>query len=466
MQSGKIGPEDACLPNFHPLNRDQMFLLPISIKDWLPGDDLAWFVLDAVGQMDLAQFYARYRVDGKGGAAYEPSMMVALLLYAYCVGERSSRRIEQLCERDVAFRIIAANQMPDHVTIARFRREHIEALSGLFLDVLRLCKEAGLAKVGVLAIDGTKVKANASLDANRTHEGLTKEIARILDEAEKVDAEEDRRCGADRRGDELPPELRNREGRLVRLKEAKARLEKEAADKAAAKERHIAKLEAEAAERGEKKRGRKPTPPDPTPDKDAKANVTDPESRIMKTRSGYVQGYNAQAVVNQDQIIIACAVTQEANDVRQLHPMLDRTQANLAAVGVTSAIGVLLADAGYWSEQNMLETDDADPELLIATNKDWKQREAARKAPPPRGRFPKSMNARERMERKLLTKRGRALYKLRGQTVEPVFGQAKDIRDCDTFLMRGLPLADGEWNLVCTSHNLLKLFRRGARGPK
>jgi transposase len=353
--------EDACLPNFYPLNRDQMFLLPISIKDWLPGDDLAWFLLDAVGQMDLARFYARYRADGKGGVAFEPSMMVALLLYAYCEGERSSRRIEKLCVRDVAFRIIAANQMPDHVTIARFRREHTEALTGLFLDVLRLCKEAGLAKVGVLAIDGTKIKANASLEANRTHEGLSREIARILEEAEKVDAEEDRRFGADRRGDELPAELRDRAGRLERLKEAKARLEKEAAEEAAAKERHIVKLETDAAERGEKKRGRKPIPPDPTPDKEAKANVTDPESRIMKTRSGYVQGYNAQAVVNQDQIIIACAVTQEANDVRQLHPMLDLTQTNLATVGVAGPVDVLLADAGYWSEKNILETEDTDP---------------------------------------------------------------------------------------------------------
>lgn len=449
--------------NFRPLNRQQQYLLPPSLTDWLPDDDMAYFVLDAVGQMDLTPFYARYRKDGRGGMAFEPSMMVALLVYCYCMGERSSRRIARLCERDVAVRVVASNQTPDFVTIARFRRQNLKAFTALFDEVLKLCAAAGLAKVGTVALDGTKMKANAALDANRPHEGLTKEIARIMEEAEAADVTEDGLFGADKRGDELPDDLRDRTSRLARLKECKERLEREAAEEAAVQQKKIDRREAEEQATGTKKRGRKPAKPDPTPDNKVQANVTDPDSRIMKTRSGYVQGYNAQAVVNENQIILAAAVTQECNDVRQLHPMIDRAQANLAAAGVKQRIKVLVADAGYWSEQNMLEAEDGDPELLIATLKDHKQREAARKAPPPRGRMPKNMGVRDWMERKLLTKRGRALYKRRGCTVEPVFGQNKDPRGGDRFLMRGIEKADGEWLLISASHNLRKVFRSGKR---
>lgn len=440
--------------NFVECNREQLYLLPPSLQDWLPEKDLAWFILDAVDEMDLSQFYAAYRQDGWGGEAYEPKMMVALLLYAYCLGERSSRRIERLCERDIAFRVIAANLAPDHATIARFRAEHREALAGLFTAVLRLCREAGLVKVGVVALDGTKVKANAALSANRSYEHLEEEVGRMFSEADARDAEEDRLYGQEKRGDELPEELRDRGSRLARLKACKARLAGEALAAAAEQAKKIVEHEAEG------KRGRKPSPVSAAPPSAAKANVTDPESRVMKTAVGYVQGYNAQAVVNEEQIIIAAEVTQEANDVQQLQPMLEQAEKNLAAVGVKEKVGVAVADAGYCSEENLKAACSGSPELFIATAKDWQERRALREAPPPRGRIPKGLSLRERMARKLRTKRGKQLYPLRGVLVEPVFGQIKETRGCDRFMRRGLTAVNGEWKLVSTTHNLLKLWRR------
>jgi hypothetical protein len=391
-------------------------------------------------------------------------MMAPLLLYAYCVGERSSRRIEAHCENDVAFRVVAANKKPDHSTTARFRRKNLKEFEELFTQILRLCAEAGLVKVGVVAIDGTKVKANAALAANRTHEAVEKELKRevgkMLAEAEAKDAEEDKLYG-EARGDELPEDMRVQHTRLERLRECKERLEKEAKERAAEQERRIAERAAKEKATGKKLRGRKPCAPDPAPDEKAKANVTDPESRIMKTRRGYVQGYNAQAAVTEEQIVVAAEVTQEPNDVKQLHPMIEKTEENLEAAGAEEKPDVALADAGYWSEANATAAGPDAPELFVATKKDWKQRKAAREAPPPRGRIPEDLSCRERMERKLLTKRGRALYKKRPQTVEPVFGQIKDGRGIDRFLLKGLEGASGEWKLTCGTHNLLKLWRSG-----
>ena len=450
--------------NFIPCDREQSYLMPPSLRDWLGEDHLAWCVLNAVGVMDLFAFEAKYRADGWGAAAFPPSMMVPLLLYAYCVGERSSREIERACETDVAFRVVAANRKPDHSTIARFRRNNLEELEGLFTQILAICVDAGLVKVRVVAIDGTKMEANAALAANRTHEGLTKEIEedvkRMLAEAEATDAEEDRLYG-EKRGDELPEELRTEKGRIERLRECKERLEREAAERAAEQQRKIDERAAKEEATGKKLRGRKPKEPDPTPEAKAKANVTDPESRIMKTRKGYVQGYNAQAAVTEEQIIVAAEVTQEANDVKQLHSTIRKTAENLQSTGVEEKVGTALADAGYWSEANVEEADTNGPDLLIATTKDWKQRKAAREHPPPQGRIPKDISVRERMERKLMTKRGRATYKKRSRTVEPVFGQIKDARGCDRFLLRGLKGVSGEWKLLCGTHNLLKLWRSG-----
>ncbi len=290
-------------------DREQSFLMPPSLREWLAEGDLAWFILDAVDQMDLGEFYAAYRSDGWGAAAYDPAMMVGVLLYAYCQGVRSSRRISRALERDVGFRVVAANQQPDFRTICRFRADREEALEHLFVQVLRLCREAGLVKLGVVALDGAKVAANAALDANRSYQAIEEEVRRMLEEAKKVDAEEDVLFGPERRGDELPEGLGWRVERLKRLQEAKARLEGEAEEAAKAVQEHLSQRQAEEVASGKKKRGRKPTVVEPTPTEDAKANTTDPDSRIMKARQGYVQGYNVQAIVSRDQVIVAVGVT-------------------------------------------------------------------------------------------------------------------------------------------------------------
>ncbi len=441
--------------NFLPCDREELFLMPPALQEWLPEGALAWVILDAVAQMDLTKIERTYRADGWGQAAYEPAMMVALLLYAYCLGERSGRQIERLCERDVAFRVLAANQRPDHTTIVRFRQTHETALATLFTQVLTLCAAAGLVKVGVVALDGTKIKADAALAANRTAETIAAEVTRMLTEAQATDAAEDRLYGPAQRGDELPETLRDRRSRLARLQACQERLTQEAATATVQQQAKNKARQAEEAATGRKKRGRTPKAAEAAADATAKANVTDPESRIMKTQGGYVQGYNAQAIVTEAQIILAAAVTQEENDVRQLHPMLTEVQENLQAI--TTA----LADAGYCSETDLTEADPAGPALLIATNKDWKQRQALREQPPPRGRCQKGLTARDRMERTLLTTRGRRLYKKRGQTVEPVFGQIKSTRGCDRFMRRGKAACDSEWKVLCATHNLLKLWRSG-----
>jgi transposase len=447
--------------NFIRPNRDQLFLMPPALQDWLPPDDLAYFLLDAVDQFDLTPFHAAYRADGVGQAAFQPHMMVALLLYAYCLGVRSSRQIERLCQRDVAFRIVAGNLRPDHATVARFRQRHAEALKGLFTDILRLCKEAGLVKVGVVALDGTKMAAGAAPEANRTYESIRTEVETMLREAETKDVEEDRLYGPGQRGDELPEAMRDRGGRLERLRRCRERLEQEAAVAAA---EHAQKLEERAAKEartGQKLRGRKPKPVSEAPGAEAKANVTDPDSRIMKARRGYLQGYNAQAVATADQIIVAADVTADENDVDQLHPMLAAAANELKAAGVEQKVGAALVDAGYCSEANLAAADPEGPELFVATRKDWKQREQLRQAPPPRGRIPGHLSRRERMDRKLLTKRGRRLYRQRGRIIEPVFGQTKTCRGIDRFQRRGLANCQSEWKVICGTHNLLKLWRSG-----
>src|SRR5512135_3331963 len=270
--------------NFIRPDRDQLFLMPPALQDWLPPDDLVYFLLDAVDQFDLTAFHAAYRADGVGQAAFQPHMMVALLLYAYCLGVRSSRQIERLCQRDVAFRVVAGNLRPDRAAVARFRQRHSEALKGLFTDILRLCKGAGLVKVGVVALDGTKMAADAALEANRTYESIRSEVETMLTEAETKDLEEDQLYGPERRGDELPESPRDRGGRLERLRRCRERLEQEAAAAAADHAQKLEERAAKEAETGQKLRGRKPKPVSEAPEAEAKANVTDPDSRIMKTR--------------------------------------------------------------------------------------------------------------------------------------------------------------------------------------
>jgi hypothetical protein len=388
-------------------------------------------------------------------------MMAALLSYAHCLGVRSSRQIERLCQRDVAFRVVAGNLRPDHATVARSRRRHTEALKGLFTDILRLCKEAGLVKVGVVALDGTKMAADAALDAHRNHESIRAEVESMPEEAESTDAEEDRRVGPEHRGDELPEAMRDRGGRLGRLKRGRERLEAEAAAAAAERARKLGERAAKEAEPGQELRGREPKPVSEAPEVEAKADVTDPDSRIMQTRRGYVRGYNAQAAATAEQIIVAAEVTPEENDVGQLPPMLAATSTELKAAGVDETVGAVLVDAGYCSEEDLEPADPEGPEVFVATRKDWKQREQMRQAPPPRGRIPGPLSRRARMGRELLTKRGRRLYEQRGQILEPVFGQTEACRGIDRFMQRGLANCQAEWEVICGAPNLLKLWRSG-----
>jgi transposase len=367
-------------------DREQAFLMPPDVREWLPEGHLAWFVLDAVAAIDLAAFYGAYREDGRSRPAYEPSMMVALLLYAYCCGTRSARAIERACEEDVAYRVIAAHTKPDHATIARFVERHEQALAGLFGAVLGLCAQAGLARVVIVAIDGTKVQANASRDATRDYEQIAREI---IEEAKAIDAAEDELYG-EARGDELPPELASAQGRKKwlrawqrrlddrhaaeakpiprdrpkRLKEAKRRLEEELWIECQAN----AAYEAYRA-RGVMKNGRRfgapPKPYQPPAVPQGKINVTDPDSRLVKGMRGWLQGYNAQAATNDQQIVIAAEITVDSPDFGHLEPVLDAARSELQAVGVSNTPEVVLADAGYWHQDQMQRIVGSGMQVLI-----------------------------------------------------------------------------------------------------
>jgi hypothetical protein len=387
--------------------------------------------------------------------------MVTLLLFSYTQGIRSSRVIEMKCMQDVAFRIVAANQQPDHVTISRFRKAKRGKIQGLFIEVLRLCRAAGLGKLGVVAVDGTKIAANAALDANRTRTGLEKEVKKILDEADAIDKEEDQKYGRDRRGDELPEEMRHQESRIARLREAKERLEKEAQAAREKQAEKIAVREQQEEKTGKLMRGRKPHSPEKAVKEEAKANMTDPESRIMKTRKGYIQGYNAQMVVSQDQLILAANVTQEENDQHQWVPMMGEMRSNLKATGRKNRVKVGLGDAGYANEAVLSATPSGQMEIYLATTKDYRRRKELEQAGSPRGRIPSGLGERERMERKLRTKRGQRLYRQRGMIVEATIGQVKTCIGCRQFMCRGGESARSEWRMACSAHNLLKLFTSG-----
>lgn len=446
--------------NYTTCNRDQQYLLPPSMKEWLPEGHLVWFLIDAVEAIDLSAFHAAHRTDGKGQKAHHPAMMLTVLLYAYCQGERSSRKIEKNCQESVPYRILAADTAPDHCAFARFRNRHEEAMKGLFVEVLRLCAEAGLVKAGKVNLDGTKMKANASLAANRTEKGLAEEIERMLSEAEAKDAEEDEAFGKNKRGDDLPEGLQNRKDRLKRLKEAKERLERERLEAEEAQRRKLEERKRKEDETGKKTRGKQPKSVEDVrvEQEKRKANTTAPESKILKTRSGYAQGFNAQAACTDDQIIMAADVTDQENDQGLYHPMMASAQANATAVlgKEEGKIKLGRADAGYCNEADLEK--ECDHEIMMATKKDWKRRKQMREAPPPRGRIPENLSATERMERKLMTKRGSAEYKKRSHTIEPVFGQIKSARGIDSFYGRLLASAQAEWNLICATSNLLKLF--------
>src|SRR5215212_9509619 len=451
-------------------DREQSFLMPPDVREWLPENHLAWFVIDAVAEMDLDAFYAAYRVDGRARPAYDPAMMVALLLYAYARGTRSSRIIERGCSEDVAFRVIAAQQCPDHATIARFVERHQSALAGLFGEVLTLCARSGLARVGVLAVDGTKVAANASRNANLDYEQLARGI---IEDAIATDQAEDELYG-DRRGDELPPELATGAGRQAWLREAKQRLEAERAAnpqpvprdrpkrvkraKRRLDEELWAEVRANQAYEAWRARGIaadgsrrmapgtiKPYTPPPTPE--GRINVTDPDSKVVKGLRGWLQGYNAQAVTNEHQIVLAAEVATVGADFGHLEPMLDAAQHELAAAGVQDAPGVLLADAGYWHSEQMARVVDRGIVPLI---------------PPDTGRKRTSRRNWEGghydfMRRVLSTEHGGSLYRKRQPMIESVFAQVKFNRGLDRFRRRGRGAVRTEWRLITATHNLLKL---------
>jgi transposase len=449
--------------NFRVVERDQEFLMPPSVTEWLPEDHLAWFVLASVERMDLSEFHADYRADGWGRAAHDPTMMVALLLYGYCIGVRSSRQIERACHQDVAFRVVAGNQAPDHTTIARFRVRHEDALAAVFTGSLRLCAQAGMLNVGLVAVDGTKMGAPAALAANRGRAHIEAEVAKMLAEAAATDAAEDARFGADARGGEPPAALRGASARRARFVAAKAELDALEATDRAGHEAALAERAAKERVSGKKLRGRKPKPaPDKAGYKPPKANTTDPESRVMSTSNGFVQGYNAQAAATAEQIVVAAEVTAEHNDVALLHPMIAATNAALAAAGIDERPGLLLADAGYASEANFAQLDDDDPDAYVATRN-------MRNNPTPRTgkRGPLRADATlvDKMDRKVSRKAGRALYRRRQHIIEPVFGQTKQARGARRFMRRGKKAAQSEWKLLMATHNLLKLYRRSVTDP-
>jgi transposase len=442
--------------NFIECDREQELLLPPSLREWLPRDHLAWFVADAVEEIDLSAFYGAYRSDGWGRAAFEPKMMVSLLLYAYALGERSSRGIERRCREDVAFRVLAANRVPDHATIARFRARHEQALADTFEQVLALCAKAGLVSVGLVALDGSLISGNASAGATRAYPQIRAEVERMLEEAAETDEREDAELG-DARGDELPAELQDPRSRRERLRRLKEELEREQVAEQRAHEQNLAWRATWEAENGRKLGGRKPKPPDPDALAKRKINTTDPDTRLMKRAGGRsVQGYNAQVVASPEQVILAADVTQRSNDSGQLAPMVGQASAALREAGVEEPIGTVLADGGYWNSPQISEVRDQGIDVLVPIEN---RRRTA----------PRTLGARqgpeaERIEAALSKPEGRALYRRRQQIVEPVFANTKFIRRADRFQRRGLRACRAEWRLIAATHNLLKLWRAGLPG--
>jgi transposase len=420
---------------------DQLLLLPPSLHDWLPENHLAYFVSDVVDQLDLSKIESVYEKEDRGQPPYHPRMMTKVLVYAYCIGIFSSRKIQKRLIEDVAFRVLAAGNEPDFRTISDFRKIHLEALQGLFEQVLRLALTAGAIKLGRVALDGSKIKANASkhkaMSYKRMKEDqrkLRSEVRKLLEQAEAADDEEDTQYGKDKRGDELPEELSRRETRLKRIREAKRVLEERA--------REEAEQTGKSEEQAEKAK----------PDDKAQYNFTDPESRMMKGSDGFVQAYNAQAVVEEgSQLIVAQAVTQEANDKQQVIPMVETVEVQ---AGQTPE--QVLADSGYCSEQNLEYLQVKAVDAYIATGR---QKHGYKPERCKGGRLPQGATLVDRMTRKLQTKAGAEVYAARKGIVEPVFGQIKQARGFRQFYLRGIEKVKAEWALVCTTHNILKMYR-------
>jgi transposase len=434
---------------------DQLLLLPPDLREWLPEGHAAYFILDVLGELDLSKIYASYDSSKGGRPGFDPRLMTGLLLYGYCQGVVSSRKIEKATHESVPFRVLAANQHPDHDTIAEFRRRHLGALSGLFVQVLHLCQRAGLVRLGHVALDGTKLRANASkhkaMSYGRMKEKIPEleaQVAALLAEAEAVDAAEDAQYGPGRRGDELPEELRFRQRRLEKIRQAKAALEAEV--------RAEAQGPSEATSTGDAEAAPEDLAKPKLPAEKAQRNFTDPDSRIMRdgATKSFEQSYNCQAAVDDHaQVIVAAQVTQKANDKQQVKPLIEQMKTNLGEAKPRE----VSADAGYFSEDNVKYLESEQIESYVATGR----QKHGTVEPVARGRIPAGATVQERMARKLRTKRGKRQYSKRKETVEPVFGQIKEVRGLRRFLLRGLEGVQAEWSLICTTHNLLKLFRSG-----
>ena len=483
--------------SYRPWIPGQSFLLPPNPMDWLPEGHLAYFILDLVKELDLSAIESKIQAkDARGTRPYSPSMMVALLIYGYCLGIRSSRKIERATYEDVAFRVLAGGGHPDHTRISEFRRTHLKAFKALFKQVLQLCQKAGLVKLGRVAIDGTKVQANASKHKAMSYERmqelekrLEQEIDELLAQAERVDAEEDARFGPGQREQDLPEELQRRQTRLERIRQAKAELEAEARQSRAAKLREQARRAREAAQQTEDGQWRKfhetrarnrahqakqldesdgddaassdpgelplhrvRTRRDGIPHPKAQWNFTDPDSRLMERAGTFLQAYNCQAAVDgSGQIIVAEDVTNQCPDNGNLDPMIQQVEANCGEVPDKAS-----ADAGYWRPDVAEACSQLGTEVYVATERrrHWDRDDTVTEGEPPEG-----ADAREAMRWKLRTEEGREVYAERKTIVEPVFGQIKEVRGFRRFLLRGLEKAAGEWSLMCATHNLLKLFR-------
>jgi transposase len=445
--------------SYRPFEPKQKYLLPPSPEEWLPEGHLAYFVQDVVAALDLRPFLAYYERDHRGAPPHHPAMMVGLLLYAYCVGVPSSRKIERKTYEDVAFRVLAAGNHPDHTRLSEFRRIHAKLLQGFFVQVLQLCMKAGLVSLGRVALDGTKLKANASKHKAMSYgrmkqqeAELQQKVRDLLAAAEAADAEEDAQFGTGVLGDELPKELQRAQGRLAKIQEAKAALEAEA--KEAQEKEAQEKDDPSHGPSGDLPSHQVPHLADGTPTDKAQRNFTDPESRIQKSSEGFVQGYNGQAMVDgQAQVIVAQALTNQAPDVEHLVPLVEQGRANCGVLPEK-----MLADAGYFSEANADFLAEKGVEAFVPP-----RRQKHGPVPLPVGEPPpRSAKARERMAYKLKTERGKEEYAKRKGIVEPVFGQIKAARGFRQLLRRGLEAAQSEWAFICTTHNLLKLYRSAA----
>jgi transposase len=437
--------------NFLSCDREQALLLPPSVADWVPEGHLARFVVEVIDRLDLSAFYAAYRADGSGRPAHDPAMMVALVLYSYAVGVRSSRQVERRCVEDVACRFIAANRAPDHVTINRFRARHQDALSALFGQVLALCARAGMIRVGTVAVDSTKMAADASLGANRSYEGLRAEARRIFEEAAEIDAAEDELYGQ-ARGDELPDDLADPKTRAGRIRQLLDELE---AERAEAQAEHDARLAARAAKLKRTGTGTRGRPPGPRLSKttaDAlaarKRNLTDPDSAIVSHRGMRLQGYNINTTVADGQVILAAQASNQATEHGQLDPMVNAARENLAAAGIEDEIAQVLADSGYWHAAQVRGLQDQGLDVLVCP-RPWK----------PGSRVKPTNPLALAMADRLASQQGAADYRRRQQIAEPVFAHIKHLRAITRLLRRGKQAVQAEIDLIATTHNLLKLYR-------